>query len=147
MYFFFCNFAGFLSRKLTKEKPFNYLGMKKIFTLLVMIIAMCMQPSMLRADELGPLYDGTNQYGSYIPVDGNNIDRFQRVQVLYPKADISALSGKSITKMTFYVATKAAKAWNTRKSIVSPSSSIPKPLQVPGIPQFCSTVLFRGWRK
>lgn len=112
MYFFFCTFARFLSRKLTKEKPYYFLGMKKIFTLLVLIIAMCMQPSMLRADELGPLYDGTNQYGSYIPVDGNNIDRFQRVQVLYPKADISALSGKSITKMTFYVATKAAKAWN-----------------------------------
>jgi hypothetical protein len=72
---------------------------------------------MLRADELGPLYDGTNQYGSYVPVDGNNADRFQRVQVLYPKADISALAGKSITKMTFYVATKAAKAWNAPMQI------------------------------
>ena len=86
--------------------------MKKIFTLLVVAFALCMPASMLRADELGPLYDGTNTYGSYIPVDGNNADRLQRVQVLYPKTDLAALAGKNITKMTFYVTSKASKAWN-----------------------------------
>ena len=86
--------------------------MKKFFTLLVVTFAMCVQAPMLRADELGPLYDGTNSYGSSIPVEGNQIDRFQRVQVLYPKADLAAMAGKSITKMTFYLYTKANKAWN-----------------------------------
>lgn len=86
--------------------------MKKIFTLLVVAFALCLPSTMLRADELGPLYDGTNQYGSSIPVEGNQIDRYQRVQVLYPKADLADLAGKSITKMTFYVSSKANKAWN-----------------------------------
>ncbi len=86
--------------------------MRKLFTLFVGAFALCMPASMLRADELGPLYDGTNQYGSSIPVEGNQIDRYQRVQVLYPKADLAALAGKNITKMTFYVTNKASKAWN-----------------------------------
>ena len=86
--------------------------MRKLFTLFVVAFALCMPASMLRADELGPLYNGTNQYGEYVPVDGNNIDRMQRVQVLYPKTDLAALAGKNITKMTFYVTSKASKAWN-----------------------------------
>ena len=83
--------------------------MKKFFTLIMCMAALTMT---MTADELGPLYDGTNTYGSYIPVDGNNIDRLQRVQVVYPKADLASMAGKSITKMTFYVTNKASKAWN-----------------------------------
>lgn len=86
--------------------------MKKIITLIAVAFALCMPATMLRADELGPLYDGTNTYGEYVPVDGNNIDRLQRVQVVYPKADLASMAGKSITKMTFYVTNKASKAWN-----------------------------------
>lgn len=86
--------------------------MKRFYTLLAVVFAMCAQAPVLRADELGPLYDGTNTYGSSIPVEGNQIDRFQRVQVIYPKADLAALAGKNITKMTFYVKSKASKAWN-----------------------------------
>ena len=86
--------------------------MRRLYTLFILTFVMCMQASMLRADELGPLYEGTNTYGSSIPVEGNQIDRFQRVQVLYPKADLATLAGKSVTKMTFYVKTKASKAWN-----------------------------------
>lgn len=86
--------------------------MRKLFTLFVGAFALCMPASMIRADELGPLYNGTNQYGSSIPVEGNQIDRYQRVQVLYPKADLAPLAGKNITKMTFYVTNKASKAWN-----------------------------------
>ena len=86
--------------------------MKRFYTLLAVVFAMCVQAPVLRAGELGPLYDGTNTYGSSIPVEGNQIDRFQRVQVIYPKADLAALAGKNITKMTFYVKSKASKAWN-----------------------------------
>ncbi len=78
----------------------------------LMLVLFCAQATVLRADELGPLYDGTNSAGSSIPVEGNNIDRYQKVQIIYPKADLTALAGKNITKMTFYLKTKAAKEWN-----------------------------------
>lgn len=84
--------------------------MKKIYSILL-LAALCLGGTM-QADELGPLYDGTNSSGSSIPVEGNNIDRYQKVQIIYPKADLAALAGKSITKMTFYLKTKAAKEWN-----------------------------------
>lgn len=84
--------------------------MKKIFSILL-LAALCLCGNM-RADELGPLYDGTNAAGSSIPVEGNNIDRYQKVQLIYPKGDLASLAGNDITKMTFYLKTKAAKDWN-----------------------------------
>ena len=47
--------------------------MKKIYSILL-LAALCLGGTM-QADELGPLYDGTNSSGSSIPVEGNNIDR------------------------------------------------------------------------
>jgi len=84
--------------------------MKKIYSILL-LAALCFCGNM-QADELGPLYDGTNSTGSSIPVEGNNIDRYQKVQLIYPKADLATLAGNNITKMTFYLKTKAAKDWN-----------------------------------
>ena len=84
--------------------------MKKIYSILL-LAALCLCGNM-RADELGPLYDGTNTAGSSIPVEGNNIDRYQKVQLIYPKGDLASLAGNDITKMTFYLKTKAAKDWN-----------------------------------
>lgn len=81
--------------------------MKKIYILL--LAALCF--GNMQADELGPLYNGTNTYGEYVPLEGNYADQYQRVQVIYPKADLQAMAGKSITKMTFYLKTKAAAAW------------------------------------
>ena len=82
--------------------------MKKIYSILL-LAALCF--GNMQADELGPLYDGTNTYGEYVPLEGNYADQYQRVQVIYPKADLQAMAGKSITKMTFYLKTKAAAAW------------------------------------
>ncbi len=84
--------------------------MKKIYSILL-LAALCFCGNM-QADELGPLYDGTNSAGSSIPVEGNNIDRYQKVQLIYPKGDLASLAGNDITKMTFYLKTKAAKDWN-----------------------------------
>jgi len=81
---------------------------KKIYSILL-LAALCF--GNMQADELGPLYDGTNTYGEYVPLEGNYADQYQRVQVIYPKADLQAMAGKSITKMTFYLKTKAAAAW------------------------------------
>ena len=88
--------------------------MKKIYTILL-LAALCF--GNMQADELGPLYDGTNQYGSNIPLEGNSADYYQRVQVIYPKADLAAMAGKSITKMTFYVSSKASKVWGSHAVI------------------------------
>lgn len=83
--------------------------MKKIYSILL-LAALCLCGNM-RADELGPLYDGTNAKGEYVPLEGGYADAYQRVQVIYPKADLEAMAGKQITKMTFYIKTKAAAAW------------------------------------
>jgi len=109
---FLCIFAHILLDFNNKQYSINRLFkvfMKKFFTLIMCMAALTMT---MTADELGPLYDGTNSTGSSIPVEGNNIDRYQRVQMIYPKADLASLAGKSITKMTFYVRSKASKAWN-----------------------------------
>ena len=87
--------------------------MRKFYSfVLILTAALCSFSNSAWGETLGPLYDGTNTYGSYVPLDGNNADRFQRVQVIYPKGDLSAMKGKQITKMTFYVSTLASKAWN-----------------------------------
>lgn len=86
--------------------------MKKIYSVLLLAVALVCMPFWVNAETLGPLYDGTNTYGEYVPLEGNYADYYQRVQVLYPATDLSAMAGKSITKMTFYLRTKATKAWN-----------------------------------
>ena len=87
--------------------------MKKRFTFILTLTALlCLGTGNVWGETLGPLYDGTNSYGSYVPLEGNNADRFQRVQVIYPKADLAAMKGKQITKMTFYIKTNASKDWN-----------------------------------
>ena len=83
---------------------------KTIF--MALVLALVCSTGIVRADELGPLYDGTNSSGEYVPLQGGYIDRCQRVQVIYPKGDLAAMAGKSITKMTFYIKTKATKDWN-----------------------------------
>lgn len=85
--------------------------MKKIYSILMAVLLCC---TTAWAETLGPLYNGTNAAGSSIPVEGNTADYYQRVQVIYPKADlVEALAGKSITALTFYVTSKAANDWNT----------------------------------
>lgn len=86
--------------------------MKKLYSFLVLFTLLFCSTGNVWGETLGPLYNGTNSSGSSIPVEGNNIDRLQRVQVIYPKADLAAMAGKSITKMTFYVSSAASKAWN-----------------------------------
>jgi len=88
--------------------------MKKSTLFATLLAALfCWQTTNMMADELGPLYDGTNTYGSYVPLEGGNADRFQHVQVIYPKNDLANLAGKNITALTFYLATKAVAAWNS----------------------------------
>lgn len=91
--------------------------MKKIYSLLLLAVALACLPMGVKAETLGPLYDGTNKAGAYIPLEGNSADYFQRVQVIYPKSDLEAMKGKNITKMTFYLTSSASKVWGTHAVI------------------------------
>ena len=91
--------------------------MKKIYSLLLLAVALACLPFGVKAETLGPLYDGTNKYGANIPLEGNSADYFQRVQVIYPKSDLAAMKGKNITKMTFYLTSSASKVWGTHAVI------------------------------
>ncbi len=82
--------------------------MKKIYSILL-LAALCFCGNM-QAETLGPLYAGTSSNAN-VPLDGGDADRYQRCQIIYPKADLANLAGKSITKMTFYLYSKAAAAW------------------------------------
>lgn len=95
--------------------------MKKLYSILL-LAALCLGGTM-QADELGPLYDGTNKYGEYVPLEGGYADACQRVQVIYPKADLEVMAGKQITKMTFYIKTKATKAWGATFEIALATTS------------------------
>ena len=95
--------------------------MKKTYSILL-LAALCFCGNM-QAETLGPLYDGTNTYGEYVPLEGNYAYQYQRVQVIYPKADLQAMAGKSITKMTFYLKTKAAAAWGATIEIALAETS------------------------
>jgi hypothetical protein len=95
-----------------KIGKFENLKIMKKSLFMALVLTLVCSTGIIRADELGPLYDGNNSSGEYVPLQGGFVDRCQRVQVIYPKGDLAAIAGKSITKMTFYVKTKAAAAWN-----------------------------------
>ena len=75
--------------------------MKKLYSILL-LAALCLGGTM-QADELGPLYDGTNKYGEYVPLEGGYADACQRVQVIYPKADLEVMAGKQADVLLFRV--------------------------------------------
>ena len=57
--------------------------------------------------------DGSNTNG-YVPLYGNWADAYQHVQVIYPATDLTAMNGKQITGMKFYISSTSSvtKVWN-----------------------------------
>ena len=57
--------------------------------------------------------DGTNE-NSYVPLYGNWADAYQHFQVIYPSTDLSAMNGKQIKSMKFYLKSinSTTKTWN-----------------------------------
>ena len=90
--------------------------MKKIYSILFLAV-MCFGSTM-QAQTL-TIADGTSTSTGYqvVPIDGNNVDRYQHVQIIYPKGDLAAMTGKAITKMTFYLRSTASAAWGTTVKI------------------------------
>ena len=60
--------------------------------------------------------DGTT-YGRYVPLYGNYDDDYQHVQILYPASLLAGMDGSQITSLTFYLKTKATKAFKSTYTI------------------------------
>ena len=55
---------------------------------------------------------------SYVPVYGNYAEQKQRCQVIYPASELSAMNGKEITQMVFYLNTIPTKVWDSEYTIL-----------------------------
>lgn len=56
----------------------------------------------LNAQETLTVCDGTSS-NRYVPFDGYNADSQQHNQMIFPATDLSAMNGKEITQMVFYI--------------------------------------------
>ena len=90
--------------------------MKKIYSLMLLAVALACMPFGVKAEEL-TVADGTNT-NEYVPVYGNWADAYQRCQVIYPASDLSKMTGKTITQLTFYLSTKPTKVWSSSYKIL-----------------------------
>ena len=90
---------------------------KSTYLLTLLLTALFCLPwgSNVRADEL-TVADGTAT-NSNVPVWGNWCDAEQHNQLIYPSSLLTELEGKNITKLTFYVASKAAAKWTSTFTI------------------------------
>ena len=59
--------------------------------------------------------DGTNN-SSVVPFDGYNADAAQHNQMIFPATDLTAMNGKVITQMVFYIDQSASNGSNTSAS-------------------------------
>ena len=66
------------------------------------LVAFLMVPWVTQAQQTLTVADGT-ETNEYVPFYGYYADESQHNQVLYPAADLTAMVGKSITQMVFYV--------------------------------------------
>ena len=64
------------------------------------------------AQETLTVCDGTVS-NEYVPFQGYNADNAQHNQMIYPAADLAAMSGKVITQMVFYINQSASNGSNT----------------------------------
>jgi hypothetical protein len=79
--------------------------MKKIFTLFaVAMTALC-----LNAAEV-TVADGVSTNAN-IPLYGAYVDEYIHTQIIYPADSLTALAGKSLTGMTFYLSSPAEASW------------------------------------
>ena len=59
--------------------------------------------------------DGTDN-SEYVPFEGYNADAAQHNQMIFPATDLSAMNGKEITQMVFYIDQSASNGSNTAAS-------------------------------
>lgn len=84
--------------------------MKKLYSFLVLFTLLFCSTGNVWGDEL-TVADRTNS-NSYVPIYGNWADAYERCQVLYPSTYLTAMVGKNITGLKFYLNSKPGKAWS-----------------------------------
>lgn len=62
------------------------------------------------ADEV-TAYSSATSALRYVPVDGWNVNNYQKSEFVIPAAQLEAMDGGTISKMTFYMQTPADKVW------------------------------------
>ena len=84
---------------------------KILFTILVFCLAMVVGGKAWGQQTL-TVNDGTDN-SEKVPFDGYNADHDQHDQMIYPAVDLTAMSGKIITQMVFYIDQSASNGSNT----------------------------------
>ena len=67
-----------------------------------MLAALLLAVTGARAQETLTVCDGTAN-SRYVPFDGYNADHAQHNQMIFPAADLTAMNGREITQMEFYI--------------------------------------------
>jgi len=67
----------------------------------LMLLALMLVPFASQAQETLTVHDGTAT-NSYVPVYGHYADAYLRCQMVYPAAELSVMTGGTISGMTFY---------------------------------------------
>ena len=88
--------------------------MKKGFFFLTMFLAILLAGTgQVSAQEQLQLtvYDGTAT-NDHVPVYGHWMDAYNKIEMVYPAAELSTMSGTDITSLTFYTSSPAGAAWD-----------------------------------
>lgn len=92
--------------------------MRKLFTLFLAAFLCCTWTN-LRADEVTVASDGADN-STNIPLDGSMANfYYQRAQIIYEAADLSAMIGSQINQMTFYLKYSETTTWGSAQFKVS----------------------------
>jgi len=83
--------------------------MKKKRLLLVLLTLLCFIGGAKAQNEL-TVYEGTVT-NSFVPVYGYYADAYQKSEFVIPAAELTPMSGGTVSKMTFYLQTSAEVAW------------------------------------
>ena len=70
-----------------------------------------------KAQNTLTVYDGTVE-NSYVPVNGLNVDLYQKCEFVIPASGLSYMNGGTISKMTFYLSSSAAASWDDARFCV-----------------------------
>ena len=84
--------------------------MKRKRLLLVLLTLLCFIGGAKAQNEL-TVYDGQTATSSYLPVYGLWADAYLKGEFVIPAAELTPMSGGTVSKMTFYLATSAEVAW------------------------------------
>lgn len=88
--------------------------MKKIYSLLLLAVALVCLPMGVRGETLTVMDD--DYYNQYVPINGYGLDAAQHNQFLLLSSELSAMNGNNITGIKFYL-DRTGYSWNSSSNI------------------------------